>query len=95
MVNNGSNESLERPLAAKINPAEEAGEFTRDCVESDQELAAVYSMVWISQLALRSPIVVPNDEFFMVKVGAAVTAVTTQVHLSVTEKLLVFANGMS
>lgn len=46
-------------------------------------------MLWIYQLALSSPFLLPNKEFYITKVGAAMADCTTQEHLSLTEKPVV------
>lgn len=53
-----------------------------------KDAAAVYSMLWIYQLEVTSPMVgvVAVEPFIMVKVGAERAEETTQVHLSLTEK---------
>jgi hypothetical protein len=77
-----------RPEVVGNNPVEAAGAKTRDCTDGDHEApaaVAVYSMLWIYQLALASPKVPVAVEFIMEKVGAERAEATTQVHLSVTE----------
>jgi hypothetical protein len=86
MVKSGIIDLLASPVASKTYPfVVPVGVATRDCWLTLHEAAAVYSMLWIYQLALTSPKVAA---FIMEKVGAETAEATTHVHLSLTEKVL-------
>jgi len=88
MLKSGIMESLARPAVVGYNPLEAAAAKVRDCWALSHEppaAVAVYSMLWIYQLALASPKVPVRAEFIMEKVGAERAEATTQVHLSLTE----------